>query len=197
MTIGAVVLAAGQSRRMGAPKMTLPWGNTSVIGRVVEVLALAGVEDLVVVTGGTHLQVEGALQGTLARCIFNPRFMEDEMVLSLQAGLTSLHAGDDAALVALGDQPQIETGVVQAVIAAYHLNHAPLVAPSFQMRRGHPWLIARPLWPAILALHPGETLRDFLNAHVDRIEYLAVDTPSILRDLDTPEDYRRDRPSND
>jgi len=66
--------------------------------------------------------------------------------------------------------------------------------PSFQMRRGHPWLVARPLWPEILALKPPESTRDFLAGHAHEIHYVNVDTPSILADLDTPEDYEKSHP---
>jgi len=60
------------------------------------------------------------------------------------------------------------------------------------MRRGHPWLVQASLWPALLAMQAGQTLRDFLNRHAAQIEYVEVDTPSILKDLDTPEDYERE-----
>lgn len=192
--IGAVVLAAGQSRRMGRPKMLLPWGETTVIGQVVRVLARGGVEDCVVVTGGAAGEVGAALQGLPARTVFNPRYTEEDMVFSLQAGLAELGPEVEAALVALGDQPQAKAGVVQAVIAAFRVSEAALVIPSYHMRRGHPWLLRRDLWPVVFALQEGETLRDFLNAHKDRILYLPVETPTVLRDLDTPEDYDRERP---
>jgi len=68
------------------------------------------------------------------------------------------------------------------------------VAPSYQMRRGHPMLFHRSLWPEILALHPPQTLRDLLLAHAERIHYVTVDTPTILQDVDTPEDYLKFRP---
>lgn len=192
--LSAIVLAAGLSKRMGQPKMVLPWGETTVIGQVVKVIAQAGLEHIQVITGGARQQVEAALQDLPARPVFNPRFLEDEMVFSLQVGLSQLPPEIDAALVALGDQPQIEVDVVQAVVTTYRQTGAPLVVPSYQLRRGHPWIIARCLWPAVMVLQPGETLRDMLNAHADQIAYLTVDTPSILRDLDTPADYARDQP---
>ena len=68
-----------------------------------------------------------------------------------------------------------------------------LVIPSFQERRGHPWLVARPLWPEILALPTSTTPRQFLNAHTGQVEYVPADE-SILLDLDTPEDYNHQRP---
>jgi len=194
--IAAVVLAAGQSRRMGRPKMTLPWGDTTVIGQVVSVLHAAKVGPIVVVTGAARAQVEACLRGLPAQAVHNPRFAEEEMVASLQAGLQALPLQVDAALVVLGDQPQIETGVVRAVAQAYDEPPEPpvLIVPSYKMRRGHPWLVGRELWQAILDLSPAETLRDFLNRHATRIHYLNLDTSSILADLDTIEEYNRQRP---
>jgi molybdenum cofactor cytidylyltransferase len=62
------------------------------------------------------------------------------------------------------------------------------------MRRGHPWLIARSLWPEVQNLLSGNTLRDLLNAHTEQLHYLDVKTSSILQDLDTPQDYQREQP---
>ena len=193
--ISAVVLAAGRSRRMGEPKMILPWGETTVIGQVVKILNQAGVEEILVVTGETHPRVALALQDQPARLVRNPSSSEEDMLDSLQLGLSSLDDTVQAALVVLGDQPQIEESVVKMVLAGYRFSHPPLVVPSYQMRRGHPWLIDRQLWPQVLGMRPPGTLREFLQAHGDLIRYIVVETPSILQDLDTPEDYQRYRPS--
>ncbi len=191
--IGAVVLAAGRSQRMGRPKMVLPWGETTVIGRVVEVLLASGVEDIVIVTGGARKEVESALAGYPLRIVYNPDYADGEMTRSLQVGLYALGTRVEAALVVLGDQPQIEQTVLEAVIGAYEQG-SQLVVPSYQIRRGHPWLVARSLWDSLLELRSPETLRDFLNDYASEIVYLDVDTPSIIQDLDTPDDYHRFRP---
>lgn len=192
--IGAVVLAAGRSQRMGRPKMTLPWGETTVIGQVASVLLTAKVRDVVVVTGGDREGVDGALQHLPVRTVFNPDFENGEMLLSLQCGLAALKDEFGATLVALGDQPQIEPVVVQAVIDAYTEGKHGLVIPSYQMRRGHPWLVARPLWESLFAFQPPATMRLFMRQFADEIHYVNVDSPSILQDLDTPEDYQRFNP---
>lgn len=192
--IAAVVLAAGLSRRMGQFKLLLPWGEGTVIGRVVQVLTDGGVEEVVVVTGAGHELLQQALKGTAVRLVFNPRYQDDQMVHSLQVGLSSLPESCEATLVALGDQPQIQVQVVQRLLQAYGAEPAPLIIPSYQRRRGHPWLLHRSLWPALQALPEGSTLRTFLNDHAQQIRYVEVDTESILRDLDTPEDYQRERP---
>jgi len=189
--ISAVVLAAGRSQRMGQPKMALHWGDTTVIGRVVQVLSQAGLSDILVVTGGASEAVQAALQDSVARLVHNPAYAAGEMLSSLQVGLAGLQENCEAALVALGDQPQIQAQVVAGLLARYRSSRSVLVVPSYQMRRGHPWIVGRSLWPDIQALSPPQTLRDLLQANAGQIEYLAVDTDSILADLDTPDDYQR------
>ena len=201
--VAAVVLAAGRSRRMGRPKLGLPWGATTVIGQVVSVLDAAGLGELLVVTGAAREEVAACLAGSRARLVHNPHFAEWEMLVSLQAGLAALleapasPAGRplEAALVCLGDQPQIELGVVQRLLDEFTQGRPGLVFPSYQMRRGHPWLVARPLWAELLQLSPERSLRDFVQSHASAIRYVPVDRPSILKDLDTPEDWENERPT--
>ncbi len=191
--IAAVILAAGQSRRMGRPKLLLPWGNTTVLGQVIATFAEAGIEEIVVVTGGAREQVE-ALAGASARTVFNPLFAEGEMFSSIQVGLGALGPSTRAALIGLGDQPQVQKETVRAVCEAYTRSRSPLVVPSYNLRRGHPWLAGRSIWPELLALSAGRTPREFMNSRAGLIHYVNVDTPTILEDLDTPEDYLKSRP---
>ena len=187
--IGAVVLAAGRSQRMGRPKMTLPWGDTTVIRQVVSVLLSAGVDDVKVVTGGARDDVESALAGIPVSTVFNPDFGKSEMMLTLQVGLAALNKDINAALVVLGDQPQIEIPVVKSILAAYEQGTHAIVVPSYQLRRGHPWLVDRDLWDVLLEKNAHITMRQFLDQYEENIQYVNVNTPSILQDLDTPEDY--------
>lgn len=190
--IGAVVLAAGQSRRMGNPKMLLPWrGSRTVIGQVVSTLLEADIDPVVVVGGANYDRLQSALIGLPVRLAYNHRFAETEMLVSLQIGLQQLDLTTDAILIVLGDQPTLEIDVVRAVVEAYHRTHPHLVIPSYQMRRGHPWLIARGLWQELMALSIDSSLRDFLNKHADDITYVRVESPEILKDMDTPEDYQK------
>ncbi len=193
--VGAIVLAAGMSRRMGRPKMVLPWGETTVIGKVISTLRQAEVDQIIVVTGGARRLVEDALMGLPIRLVYNPNYANGEMLTSLQEGLKALPAEIQVALVVLGDQPQIEAQVVGAVIKAYERDRNSLVIPSFQMKRGHPWLVDRVLWDEIIGMDAQKTMRDFLNRDPERIRYVDVETPSIFLDLDTPEEYQEQKPS--
>lgn len=201
--IAAIVLAAGLSRRMGRFKLTLPWGPTTVIGQVVATLAAAGLRDIVAVTGHRAAEVEAALAGSPARLVWNPDYANGEMLSSIQAGLRSATDAVDgpsqsagatapaAALLCLGDQPQMEAATVAAVLAAGAAQGwSRIVIPSYQMRAGHPLLLPAWLWPEIMACTG--TQRDVLAAHRAETHYLTVDAPSILADLDTPESYERE-----
>ena len=198
MTVTALILAAGQSRRMGQPKMLLPWGGTTVLGQVIETIQRAGIADILIVTGGARREVESIAEKYRVQTVFNADFASGEMLSSIQVGLKFISREGrfaDGALVVLGDQPQIEERSVRAVVSRFEETGASLVVPSVRMRRGHPWLVASLLWEEILAMQAPESPRDFLNRHASTIEYVNVDSPSILADLDTPEDYRKSKPS--
>jgi len=192
--ISAIILAAGQSRRMGRPKMLLPWGKSTVIEHVISTFLNAGIEDIVVVTGGARGQVEDAISQYPVRTIHNNDYAAGEMLSSIQCALRAMPEQAQAALIGLGDQPQIQERSVRSICEEYRDSQSRLIVPSFQMRRGHPWLVARPLWNEILALKPPESPRNFLNRHANEIHYVSLDTQSILADLDTPEDYQKSRP---
>ena len=194
--ISAIILAAGESKRMGQPKMLLPWGETTVLQQVISTFQRAGVEDIVVVTGGSHQQVEEVVNqsGALTRSIFNKDYSNGEMLASIQCGLASMPDQAQAALIGLGDQPQVHEGTVRLICDTYRSGRSKVVVPSFQMRRGHPWLVERSLWEELLEMKQPHSPRDFLNKHVGKIQYVEVDNPSILADLDTPEEYQKSRP---
>ena len=192
--IAAIILAAGQSKRMGRPKMILPWGAITVIEQVIATFQNAGVQEIVVVTGGAREQVEGLVGRLAIRTVHNPGYETGEMLSSLQCGLSAMSSEVAAALIGLGDQPQVQEPTVQRLRQAFLERGSLLLVPSFQRRRGHPWLVARPLWDELLAMKAPESPRDFLNRHAGEIDYVDVNTPTILADLDTPEEYRKSRP---
>jgi molybdenum cofactor cytidylyltransferase len=192
--ISAIILAAGQSKRMGQPKMLLPWGQGTVLTHVISVFQRAGVTDVIVVTGGAREQIEELLSGLNVRTVYNDEYAKSEMFSSIKCGLGALRHQMQAVLIGLGDQPQIQERSVLRVCETFQESKSTLVVPSYQMRRGHPWLVARPLWDEFLKMDSSQSPRDFLNAHAKEIEYVDVDNPSILQDLDTPEDYLKFKP---
>jgi molybdenum cofactor cytidylyltransferase len=186
--IGAVILAAGQSRRMGRNKMLLPYGASTVIETIVtEVTACPAVTDVVVATGHEPDRIAALLTSSPARCVLNPAYARAEMLVSLQVGVRALSADVQAALIVPGDHPRLRRDVIQRVIDEYQ--PGALVIPSYQMKRGHPILIDRMWWADLLALPETASLREFIRAHEAHIHYVVVETDSVLKDIDTPEEY--------
>jgi molybdenum cofactor cytidylyltransferase len=187
--ISAIVLAAGLSSRMGEQKLLLPWQGSTVIGRVVDTLLSASIEDVIVVTGRDANLVTAELRSRQATLVFNPHYSNGNMVDSLKTGILAMNECNEAFLLVLGDQPQMEVDTVHRVVHAW-CNHPQLLCiPSWNMRRGHPWVVPAAFCKEILQLPDGKTMRDFLSAHSAQIHYVLVETPTILADLDTREEY--------
>ncbi len=196
--VAAIVLAAGRATRMGQVKQMLPWGQgQTLVTEVVRRLQACPVAPIVVVTGMAHAEVEAALDplrqpdAPEVRTVFNPDYATTEMGRSLQVGLRALPANCLAALVALADQPALEPNVVAAVVQRWRESQSPVAAPFYRGRRGHPLLFDRAAWPRLLGLPAGANPREALEA-AGPLEQVEVDSDSILRDIDTPEDYARE-----
>ena len=189
--IAAVLLAAGQSRRMGRPKMILPWKDgQTIIAHVARGFVKAGADPVVVVTGADRELVERALEGVPVRFVYNPAHAEGGMLSSVQAGLESLTMPEiEAAAVAPGDIPLLMPETVRTLLERWRARPSPLLAPSYERRRGHPMLLARAEWPGVMKLEQGKTMRDFFRARAEEIDYLVVDDPGVLADIDTPGQY--------
>src|SRR5829696_1295957 len=117
--ISAIILAAGESKRMGQPKMLLPWGETTVLQQVIATYQRAGVEDIIVVTGGAHRQVEEIVNKSGAHHNFNKEYSNGEMLSSIQCGLASMATQAQATLIGLGDQPQVREGTVRLICETF------------------------------------------------------------------------------
>ncbi len=200
--IWAVVLAAGESRRMGTQKLLLPFGDTTVVGAVVRTAADSCAEGVLVVLGADRERVRAELEpgrepdrgagpaGTAAIAFTVNEDYPSGMLSSIQAGFRALPPDAEAAVVMLGDQPFLPSRVVDAVIAAYRESGKGIVIPAFRGRRGHPVLVDIKYRDEVLALDPADGLRQLMRAHSGDIQEVDVDDAGILRDLDTPEDYQ-------
>lgn len=190
--ITAVVLAAGLSTRMGLSKPMLPFGEVTVIEHLLSILKECLVDEILIVTGFEHTAIEKQLVNKSVNLVFNPNFNNGEMLDSIHAGLKSVSPETDAVLLVLADQPNLESSVVGMLVDAYRQGKGGVVVPSYQMRRGHPFLIARNHWKEILALEKGKNLRDFFKSVDDKIFYVTVLSSTVIIDMDTPDDYHRE-----
>ena len=192
--IGAVVLAAGMSTRMGDPKMLLPWTDKhTIIEHIVEQLIKSRIDHITVVTGHMSKEVKALVEPMGAKVVYNRSYKSGEMLSSMKVGLQSMPDNIAASLVVLGDQPRIQPRVIYQISTTYARTSSDLIVPSFEMKRGHPMLIGRRYWHEILNLPRSGMLRHLVDDHRDEITYLNVNTDSILRDVDTPDDYQQER----
>jgi molybdenum cofactor cytidylyltransferase len=185
--VTAIVLAGGLSSRMGSSKVLLPWGDRTVIETIVQTLMPFRFDEIVVVTGHKTNDVQKVLKKYPVRVEYNPAFAIGEMVSSLKTGLRTLSDDVSSCMVVMGDQPQLSTKVVRHLLTTLSEGSNMIIAPRFQQRRGHPILIPSRYWHEILSLPGRAAPREAINKHP--IKFVQVEDDSILRDIDTPEQY--------
>jgi molybdenum cofactor cytidylyltransferase len=186
--IWAVVLAAGESRRMGTQKLLLPFGETTVVEAVVRTASASRADRVLVVIGADGEAVRRKIEGSGVEFAVNPDYRLG-MLSSVQAGFRALPAEAEAAVIMLGDQPFLAAAVVDEVIGTYREGRKGIVIPTFRGRRGHPLLIDLKFREEVLALDPAEGLRGLVRARAGDIGEVEAGDAGILRDMDTPEDY--------
>ena len=186
--VAAIILAAGQSKRMGAFKPLLPFGKQSVIKSCIQYLEDGGVESIVVVLGHRSDDVRKHLADTSVSFAFNPD-PQSEMGASIAAGVGELPSNARATLIALVDYPAIPSSVVSALIAEW-AHGSRLVKPTSNGRGGHPVLVDLSLRDELLGLNPKLGLKGLFDKQSGEVKRLEVDSPYIARDIDTWDDYR-------
>lgn len=192
-TVAAVVPAAGRSRRMGRPKLSLPWGESTILGALLGTLGRGGVDPIVVVVRPDDGPTTEEARGEGARVAVNPD-PERGMLSSIQAGLRDLASSLDPwpvpILVTPADLPAVSLETVRKLVA---LSGAPgeMAVPVFEGQRGHPLQIGRELVSEVFDLDDSVGLRQLLERHPEGLREIPVEDPGVLGDVDTPGDYDR------
>ena len=186
---GAIVLAAGASRRMGRQKVLLPFAGSTVIEHIVGELRAGGVTDVVVVTGKDPDRVEAQLANANVRFAHNADF-ESGMLSSVRVGLQSVGDNWDGVCIALGDQPSIRGETVKMLLDAF--DGTSIVRPTFDGRGGHPIVIGRGYFDEVLTDFDDVGLRGLFDRRRDSVVSVPIGHEGVLRDMDYPEDYVRE-----
>ncbi len=184
--IVAVVLAAGLSSRMGAPKMLADFRGVPMIRAVVENIRQSSVDEIIVVTGHELGKVTAVLQGLPVRCVENPDYVTG-LASSLRTGVAA--AGQaDAVLVCLGDMPLVLSRTIDRLIAAYNpTEQRTIIAPVHNGQFGNPVLWGSAHFAELAALSGDRGARSLIAQHKAEAIEIAVDDAGILADADTPE----------
>lgn len=189
MRVAGLVLAAGRATRMGGPKVTLELDGRALVRWAADALAGAGCAPLLVVTGPDTPDLAAALAGRDAVRIDNPE-ARSGMASSLQAGLRALPAEAEAAVVALGDQPGIDDGLVAALLRRHAAGRPAIVVPSYRGFWGNPVLLDRAVWPEVAGLAGDTGARPLILRDPGRVAVVDFDREAPA-DIDTPEAYRQ------
>jgi molybdenum cofactor cytidylyltransferase len=186
--ITGVVLAAGMSTRMGRPKLLLPLGGTVVLQHVLDAAAAAPLDEIVVVLGPQTADVADEVRLPEAgRLVMNAQAAEGQST-SLRCGLEAAVPESEAAVVLLGDQPEVRADAVAAVVAAFRDTPAAVVQAAYSGVPAHPTVLAREVWPEVVAGGRDEGARAWIRRHPGARRLVEVGgTPPA--DIDTRADY--------
>jgi molybdenum cofactor cytidylyltransferase len=187
--VSAVLLAAGESRRMGEFKQLLKMGGKSFVQCCADALLQSRADEVIVVTGHRAGEVERELSGMPVRFVHNADYRLG-MSSSIKCGLAALSPNSRACLIALADQPLIDHKTVDKLIGAYEAGHPAVVLPTHQGKRGHPILLDTSLRDEVLGIDSSVGLRAVIARHLKQAVCVEVGTDSVLIDFDLPEEYQ-------
>ena len=192
----ALVLAAGQSSRMGTNKLLADVGGVPMIGAVVSRIVEAPVEKVIVVTGRDADHVSKAVEEFGVETVHNPDFAHG-LSTSLKRGLEVVSEEADAVIVCLGDMPMVDAGVIGRLTAAFNpAEHRSICVPVHLGQRGNPVLWGRQHFAALEALSGDRGARNLLDEYADELVEVSMPDAGVLTDIDTPEaldDFRSGR----
>ena len=185
-----VLLAAGESARMGRPKPLLPWGDTTLVEFQVREMLGAGLERVVVVLGDAWQEVRPHLTAPAVEVVINEAYQEGKAG-SLRVAAASLLDEDEAVAILSVDQPR-PRDILARLLAAHEASADLITTPTHGGRRGHPTLLAGALIPELRNVRD-ETLglRGLIEQHQGSVLEVPFQTPIVLLDLNTPDEYRR------
>ena len=189
--IWAIILAAGESKRMGSPKMLLPFKGFTMIENVIANVSGSKVDNIMVVLGADRDSIVKLIRTKAVNYCYNENY-KDGMLSSVVCGFRNIPIDHSAVLVFQGDQPLITPKAINSVIEVYLSSGKGIVIPVYESKRGHPILIDRKYRNEIQKLNPAEGLRSLALKYSDDVLEVNTDVAGILRDFDTYDEYKNE-----
>ncbi len=186
--VSCVVLAAGKSSRMGQDKLLMAYGSQTILEKTLAQVEASGIEDIVVVIRPGSLWKQ-KINPARFKIVENPGYHKG-MAESLKTGLKAVSGKSQGVIFALADQPHVPTLIYRQLIESYCERLKLITCPVYQGRRGNPALFDRRTWPALMNLRGDLGGRElFKKVDKDEIDLLETDCYSVVKDIDTPENY--------
>lgn len=185
--VGAVLLAAGASRRMGTTKQLLPVAGEPAVVHCVRQLMESGIDDIVVVVGHDRWRVAAALEG-FAVCLAVNSDEKSEMAESVRIGVTTMPGYVTGVMITLCDHPLVSADSYEQLKRHHQMNPGRILLPVYRGRGGHPTLFPQNL---CRFAERGMPLNRIVRQYGDRVSRIPMRDPGIFHDMDTQQDYRR------
>jgi molybdenum cofactor cytidylyltransferase len=187
--LSAILLAAGESKRMGELKQLMPLGSSTVVEQAIDNLLNSAVDEVIVVLGYKAEEIIKTLAAKPVKIMVNPNYRQG-MSTSIIAGLILADLQAQAIMLALGDQPSVDSQTINQLIDEFYNHDKGIAVPTYQGRRGHPIIFAIKYKQELLELEGDIGGRQIIQCHPDDILEVAVDSESVITDIDTRDDYQ-------
>jgi molybdenum cofactor cytidylyltransferase len=188
LRISAILLGAGESKRMGVDKLSLPWGRETVLNHCLETLLKSEVKEVIVVLNPRDKRLKVLTRRRKVKAVINPLFREG-MSTSIRRGLQTIHPNRQGILIALGDQPYLKTRTINALIHAFKKGREGIIIPSFRGRMGHPVIFHQKYKKELLSLKGDMGGRSIIERHLENVRRVPVKSAGVVKDIDTWQDY--------
>lgn len=187
--INAIILAAGESKRMGKPKPLLRFNDKTFLDRIISVLKLSDADRITVVLGAEAETITKSVDLSGTDVVINKDYQKGQLS-SLTAAIEQRPQETDAVLVCLADSPFITEEVVNRIISKFKETNNPIVVPVFNKKRGHPVLFSSSLFNELLNAPQEQGARYVLHSNEEKVLEVETSERGILIGIDTPDDYR-------
>jgi molybdenum cofactor cytidylyltransferase len=192
--VTSIVLAAGESKRMGEIKQLLPWEDKTIIESVVfNLIHCQHIKEIRVVLGANYEKIEpifSNISEKKIKVLINENY-KNGMITTVWTGLKLLPKDTEYILFTLGDMPLIRTATYNQLMTELIKSKPPILAPTYMGSRGHPLIVHKTFVPDIFKLNGPGGLRNLLKLYPEKINYLEIEDEGILIDIDTPEEYEK------
>lgn len=187
--IAALILAAGGSSRMGTPKQLLPWKDTTLLGHTIEIIKKLEIQEIAVVVGAQHTKIEASIAHLNVKTILNSNWQAG-LGTSIAVGISKLVSNQnlDGVLIALADQPLINTSHYNTLLTTLKKNKTAVIATAYPKKAGVPAIFPRSYFEQLSALKQDQGATSLLNNLNNKV--ISINGKGLTVDLDTPQDYQ-------
>jgi molybdenum cofactor cytidylyltransferase len=187
--LSAILLAAGESKRMGEPKQLMSLGSSTMVEQAIDNLLNSAIDEVIVVLGHRAEEITKSIADKPVKIMVNPNYQEG-MSTSIIAGIILVDPQSQGVMLALGDQPLVDSQTINKLIDEFYNHDKGIAVPIYKGKMGHPIIFAIKYKPELLNLEGDIGGREIIKQHPDDILEVAIDSESVITDIDTRDDYQ-------